>query len=197
MFAELYDLKNFMGFQDVASEDNALTLTLEASFAYIQSYCNRQFISTRRADYVDPIDSYTILVPDFPLTAVHGITYFAFETDTVGIALPIANVKFYKMGKIIDIYGDFDITFAKSVYVEYTAGYTNTDRDWNTLKWLQLEIAAQLFRNRGTSNLASVDTGGAVVKKFEPSSDAATALMGLEVLAALNLYVRRGPRDVI
>ena len=76
--------------------------------------------------------------------------------------------------------------------IEYTAGYTVDDADYKTLKWSCLEVGAQMFRNRGISNMQSSNAGGVQWQKY--ASDI-LPMLGPEVMAMLNSFRKVGPRD--
>jgi len=188
--------KEYMNVSDVSGLDDVLQVCLDSSEAYIKSYCNRSLVSDRYVERVTCYNPFWITVSEFPLTAVHGITCFSDVTDATGVARDLDEIKFFKDGRIYDSYGNYCTAFPQSVLVEYTAGYTESDKEWNTLQWLTLEIGGQIFRNRGIANVASIDTGGVIIKKFE-TAGSILSFLGMDVLVVLNMFARRGPRDFI
>lgn len=199
MIAGLTDLKNFMGFSSVSSEDTPLTLCLMAANAIMTSYCNRPaFELTNYVRALDPTDSCTIMVPEVPLVSVTGITVFQYFADTIGFPLLMPWCKWYRSGTIYSEQGMFQ-DFQGSVLVDYNAGYTNKDPEWSTLVWLQLEISAELYRGRGVLNMSQFVSGAAQIQKINTavaSADAGERLSEFspEVILMLSTFALRGPR---
>lgn len=199
MFAQLEDLKDFLSLGGVEATESPLLLCLNASNALIRSYTNRVLESTKHVEYVTAMNPYKFLVPEFPVTAVHGITAMQFSTDTVGYPCDMAYVKYGKSGWVQTSEGLITPGFPKNVLIEYTAGYSSTDVEYETLKWITLEIAGQLFRGRGTMNTANYQSGGAQFQRFDHVLRASEfgetlAMLGPEVLIMLSMFARRGPR---
>lgn len=192
MISDLYELKDYLGISDIDSEDTPLTICLTASDAIMRNYCNRNFESTRYSRLLTPNDSCTLLVPDIPLTAVHGITAFQTIDDTVGMPLNTTYLRFLRSGYVYSTEGYFT-DFINSTQVEYTAGFRAEDPEWEALRWIQIEIASELYRGRGLLNLQQYQSGGAQMQRFSPPADF-IAMLSPEVLVMLNMHAIRGPR---
>lgn len=192
MLAGLTEFKAYMDVLDVVDQDTVLDIVLSSADAYLRTYCGREFESLRRARALDAVDYSTIWVPDFPLATVHGMTAFTSSNDTIGIPCSMIYVSWYESGLIQSGEQLFCPGFAKSVLVDYTAGYEPDATDLKTLKWICLEIAAQMFRNRGIANIQQYNAGGVQWQKYV--SDI-MPMLGPEVLAILNSFRRVGPRD--
>lgn len=199
MFAQLEDLKDYLSLGGVEATESPLLLCLNASNALIRTYTNRVLESTRHAELITTSSPYDLIVPEFPVTAIHGITAMQFSTDTVGYPCDMSYVKFGKSGWVHSDEGIFMLGFPKSVLIEYTAGFGSADPEYETLKWLTLEIAGQLFRGRGTMNMVNYASGGAQFNKYDhilrtSEFGEALAMLGPEVLIMLGMFARRGPR---
>jgi hypothetical protein len=192
MLADTDELKVYLDLDDVENQDELIDLLLIGADAYIRTYCGREFESLRRVRTLDAVDYSNIWVPDFPLTIVHGMTAFTGITDTIGMSCDMGYVSWYESGLIYSGEQLFCPSFPKNVIVDYTAGYVPGATDFKTLKWICLEIASQMFRNRGIANIQSYSAGGVQWQKYV--SDIMPAL-GPEVLAILNSFKRLGPRD--
>ena len=198
MLASLDDLKDFLGFPTVNSEDAPLNICLLSADAIMRNYCNRNFERTTFDQLLTPADTCTILVPQIPLTAVVGMTAFQYANDTIGYGCTMDYVKFFRSGKIYSPEGVFN-PFMNSVQVVYTAGYTEEDPEWFTLKWIQLEVAGELFRGRGVLNMTQYQSGGAqwqraLSTETTGSGGEITAMLSPEVIMMLNMFAIRGPR---
>lgn len=192
MISDLYELKDYLGLGDIDTEDTPLTICLTAADAIMRNYCNRNFESTRYNRFLTPSDTCTLLVPDIPLTAVHGMTAFQSMDDTVGMVLNTTYLRFLRSGYIYSVEGYF-VNFINSVQVDYTAGFHAEDPEWESLRWLQVEIASELYRGRGLLNMAQYQSGGAQMQRFDLPADF-IAMLSPEVLVMLNMHAVRGPR---
>lgn len=192
MISDLYELKDYLGISDIDSEDAPLTVCLTAADALMRNYCNRTFESTRYNRMLTPADICTLMTPDFPLTAVHGITAFQTLDDTTGQALNPTYWRFLRSGYIYSMEGFF-VSFINSVQVDYTAGFRAEDPEWEGLRWIQLEIASELYRGRGLLNLQQYQSGGAQFQRLAPTPDM-FAMLSPEVLVMLGMHTVRGPR---
>lgn len=197
MLADLDTLKGYLGLSGVASEDTPLNICLLTADGFMRNYCNRNFEETTYNTSLTPVDICTILVPEIPLTTVVGMTAFQSMSDTLGYPCFIEYVKWTRSGKIVSTEGVF-CTFMNSVQVIYTAGYTEEDPEWNTLKWLQLEIASELYRGRGLMNMATFQSGGAQWQRMSNTettqSGEITSMLSPEIILMLNMFSIRGPR---
>ncbi len=194
VIASLTDVKNFLGLSAVTSTDTPLQLCLTAADAVMKTYCNRTFESARFNRYLDPTNTSTIIVPDIPLISVHGMTAFQYVNDVTGQACILDYVKWYRSGNIFSSEGLFDASFPNSVQVDYTSGYTDSDPEWETLKWIQLEISSELFRGRGLLHLQSYQAGGAQFQRIVQVAPDFIAMLSPEVLIMLGMFATRGPR---
>jgi uncharacterized phiE125 gp8 family phage protein len=194
MLAEPSELQAYLDVEDITGLDTILGIILTGADAYIRTYCGRDFELERRIRTVDPVDYGTFWVPEFPLTAVHGITAFTYSGDVTGLSCSMAYVSFYEAGKIVSDEQLFCPGLAKSVLVDYTAGYDTDAKELGTLKWICLEVAAQMYRNRGITNIQNYNAGGVQWQKY--ASDV-MPMLGPEVLSILNSFRRVGPRDWI
>lgn len=192
MLAGLVDFKNYLGFASVTDQDDSLILVLTGADAWIRSYCGREFETTRYCKDVDAINPYTCWVPDYPLTQVYAVTAFSSIIDTTGIPLNLSYVRIYEKGMIYSEEAIFSPSTPGSVRVDYSAGYELDSTSMKTLKWLCLEVAAQMYRNRGIFNLANYDAGGVQYQKY--TSDI-WPLLGPEVMALLASFRTLGPRE--
>jgi uncharacterized phiE125 gp8 family phage protein len=192
MLAEIDDLKAYLGFTDVTSEDDTLDLIIVGADAWVRTYCGREFESRRRTLRVDATDYYTCWVPDMPLTQVYAVTAFTSVIDTVGLPVDLTRVRFYQKGMIWSEQALFVPSVPNSVLVDYTAGYEANATELKTLKWVCLEVAAQMYRNRGIFNLDDYNAGGVQYQKY--SSDI-WPLLGPEVMAILASFRSVGPRE--
>lgn len=193
MIASFDELADYLGLSGVASATTPLAMCLTAADAIMRSYCNRSFESSRINRYITPVNYFNVLLPDYPLTAVHGITAFQFINDTMGYPCNLDFVKFYRSGKIYDDEGVF-VDFPNSVLVECTAGYTVDDSDWDTLKWVNMEIAAELFRGRGLLHLQQYQTGGMQLTRANQLAPDLMSMLSPEIFVMLNMFAVRGPR---
>ena len=193
MLSDTSELKAYLDMEDITGQDTILDIIISSADAYLRTFCGREFESDRRIRTLDPVSFGSIWVPDFPLTAVHGMTAFTYLTDTVGISCSMSYVTFYESGLILSGEQLF-CPGSKSVLVDYTAGYESDATDFKTLKWLCLEIGAQMFRNRGIANMQSYNAGGVQWQKYV--SDI-MPMLGPEVLSILNSFKKLGPRDWI
>jgi hypothetical protein len=199
VFAQLEDLQDFLSLEDVESVESPLHMCLLAADAYIKTYTNRTLESTRFNQFYTPMSPYEILLPEFPLTMVHGITAMQSLTDTTGFGCSMDFVKFRKSGWVYSGEGIFMAGVPQSVQVEYTAGYTEADPEYETLKWLSLEIAGQLFRGRGMMNILDYQSGGAQITKYDfkvGSGDQIIGMLGPEIVTILGMFAVRGPRSI-
>jgi len=194
MLADTDELTLYLDLDDVENQDDLMELLLSGADAYLRTYCGREFELSRRARILDSVDFSTIWTPDFPLTTVHGMTAFKDTLDTVGVSCDMAYVTWYESGLVHSGEQIFCAGFPKNVLIDYTAGYAPTAADFKTLKWVCLEVASQMFRNRGIANIQNYNAGGIQWQKYV--SDIMPAL-GPEVLAILNSFKRLGPRDRI
>lgn len=199
MFATFEELQGYLGVKDVESAEEPLYICLAAADAFIRTYTNRALLSTRFAHELTPISSYEVIVPEFPVTAVHGMTAFQFMSDTTGYVIDMNYVKFRKSGLIHSSEGLFVVGIIGSVLIDYTAGYLSTDTEYETLKWATLEIAGQIFRGRGLMNMTSFQAGGSQFQKYDVKATDVGAIYGMlgpEVATALGTFAVRGPRSV-
>jgi len=199
VFASLEELKDFLGLGSVESAENQLLLCLNAADSFIKTFTNRFLISTRFNHNITPQNSYEIWVPEFPLTALHGMTAFQFMSDTAGSAIDLNYTRFLRSGLVYSSEGFFITSVPGSVLVDYTAGYSSTDPEFETLKWITLETAGQFFRGRGLMNIVSYQAGGAQVQKYDvkiTDVGAAIGILGPEIAAALGTFAVRGPRSI-
>jgi hypothetical protein len=194
MLAGLTEFKAYMDILDIADQDTVLDIVLSSADAYMRTYCGREFESLRRSRTLDAVNYSTIWVPEFPLLTVHGMTAFTSNIDTVGIPCHMMYVMWYESGLIQSDEQIFCPSFPKSVVIDYTAGYAPNASDLRTLKWICLEIAAQMYRNRGIANIEQYNAGGVQWQKYSATADV-TPMLGPEVLAILNSFRRVGPRD--
>jgi hypothetical protein len=194
MLAGLTEFKAYMDVDDVVGLDTVLDIILTSADAYLRTFCGREFESLRRSRTLDAVDAGTLWVPEYPLTTVHGITAYTSIIDTVGIPCDMIYVMWYEAGQVQSDQYLFCSSFPKSVYIDYTAGYLPDATDLKTLKWICLEIAAQMYRNRGIANLQQYNAGGVQWQKY--ASDV-MPMLGPEVLAMLHSFKSRGPRDWI
>lgn len=194
MLAGLTEFKAYMDVLDVTDQDTVLNIVLISADAYLRTYCGREFESLRRSRTLDPVNHSTLWVPEFPLTLVHGITAFNDSTDTIGMMCSMSYVTWYESGLVQSDEQLFCPGIPKSVLIDYTAGYEPDATDLKTLKWICLEIAAQMFRNRGIANIQQYNAGGVQWQKY--ASDI-MPMLGPEVLAILNSFRKVGPRDWI
>jgi hypothetical protein len=197
MLVELATLKDYLGFSGVTSEDTPLNICLRTADGFMRNYCNRNFEETTYNTPLTPVDICTILVPEIPLTAIVGMTAFQHISDLVGQPVSLEYVKFFRSGKIYSSEGFF-CPFMNSVQVIYTAGFTEEDSEWNTLQWLQLEIASELYRGRGLLNMATFQSGGAQWQRMSNTettqSGEITSMLSPEIVLMLNMFSIRGPR---
>jgi hypothetical protein len=194
MLAELDEFKAYLDMSDILGQDLVLDIILNSADSYLRTYCGREFESLRRSRSLDAENAAMFWIPEFPLTAVHGITAFTFSTDTVGLSCDMSFVSWYEAGRVESGEQIFCAGFPKSIFVDYTAGYGPDASDLKTLRWICLEIGAQMFRNRGIANMQSYNAGGVQWQKYV--SDI-MPMLGPEVLVILNSYRRVGPRDWI
>jgi hypothetical protein len=198
MIAGLTDLKNFTGLTSVSSEDAPLTTCLMAADAIMKTYCNRPAFELRQyVQPLDPTDACNIMVPNIPLVTVNGITAYQYFADTYGYPALMPWVKWNRSGMITSVLGIFQ-DFANSCLVDYTAGYAETDPEWSTIVWLQLEIAAELYRGRGVLNLSQFVSGAAQIQRISTGvaygDSERIAEFSPEVILMLNMFAIRGPR---
>lgn len=192
MLAGLTDFKQYMGLVDVPDQDTLMNIILTGADAWIRTYCGREFESMRRSRRVDAVDCSHCWVPEFPLTIVHGLTAFTNILDTVGIPVAIEFVAWWEKGQIYTEQAMFVSSVPNSVFVDYTAGYSVDSTAMRTLNWICLEVAAQMYRNRGIFNLSDYNAGGVQYQKY---TSEIWPLLGPEVMALLASFRTLGPRD--
>jgi hypothetical protein len=199
MFATFEELQDYLGIKDVESAEEPLYICLTAADSFIRTFTNRALSLTRFAHELTPINPYEVIVPEFPVTAIHGMTAFQFMSDTTGYVIDMSYVRFRKSGLIHSSEGFFVPGIIGSVLIDYTAGYTTTDVEYETLRWVTLEIAGQFFRGRGLMNMTSYQAGGSQFQKYDVKATDVGAIYGMlgpEVALALGSFAVRGPRSV-
>ncbi len=194
MFATLEELKEFLGLEEVETVESQLLLSLNAADSFIKTFTNRTLISTRFNHNVTAFDSRVVVTPEFPVTAIHGMTAYQSIDDTVGYPVNMSYVRYRSNGLIYSSEGLFVPSVIGGVLIDYTAGYDPQDTEYEVLKWITLEVAGQFFRGRGLMNIESYQTGGAQLKKFRP--DEFCGIFGPEVVSVLSSFAVRGPRSV-
>jgi len=193
MIAQLEDLKDYLGLSSVTASDTPLLVCLTAADAIMKTYCNRTFEYIRYNQNITPITNSEILTPNFPLITVNGMTAFQSFDDTIGIASNMDYVKWYRSGKIFSTEGLFVLS-PNSVQIDYYAGLQSSDSEWDTLKWIQMEIAGELFRGRGMLHIQQYQSGGAQLQRIGESSADFISMLSPEILITLGMFTVRGPR---
>lgn len=138
---------------DTSSEDNDITLSLDAAISWCQQYTNRQFI---RAGYIVTLDDFPrgpIVLDAAPLVSITTLKY----VNTAGTLTTWASSNYTvdiasEPGRVFPAYG-IDWPEIRepgaAVQVQYVCGYGTATTDVpNDIRAAILTLTATLYRNR-------------------------------------------------
>lgn len=195
MFATADELRAYLGVWEVVEEEAApIDFCLSAAHAFMDSYTNRTLKATRHYHQLTPSGPNTVITPEFPIKTIHGLTVQSISCISITpSAIDLSSVRVRRNG-LLTFYSTY-LTPDSVVHIDYTAGYNSSDPEFKTLKWLVLEIAGQMYRNRSLSNIQDYQSGASRFTKFGPQ-DFGLGIFGPEVAAALGMFAIRGPRSI-
>lgn len=141
-------VKEFMGITNTSDDALINSLNTRVS-AFVESFCNRTFLSATHIEFHDgrPDQAEQVLLDNFPvisITTVHDDLNHIYGADSL---IPAASIIVHDdTGVLRRADGIFFTEGFKNIRIEYVAGFTATPPD---LEQAVIEIIAVKVRNRG------------------------------------------------
>ncbi|MEM4720590.1 MAG: hypothetical protein QXT73_00835 [Candidatus Methanomethylicaceae archaeon] len=195
MFATADELRAYLGVWEVVEEEAApIEFCLSAAHAFMDSYTNRTLGETHHYHQLTPSSPNSVLTPEFPIRTIHGLTVYNSSCITASpMVVDLASIRVRRNGLLV-FYSTY-LTPNSIVHIDYTAGYNSSDPEFRTLKWLVLEIAGQMYRNRSLGNIQDYQSGASRFTKFD-SKEFGLGIFGPDVATTLGMFAVRGPRSI-
>lgn len=156
MIGTLEEFKRFLDLENVSVYDTLLSDVLLSANSWLTVLCNQSLEYSSVTDWLDGNGTSYIMLKRFPVKEITCIaSYSGADWDTYDLGDDYLTIS--KYGEIY--HSDGFPTGFQNIKVDYQAGYEETDPEYSSIKWLVYEIGAIIFRNRGVTNLLTVDQG--------------------------------------
>lgn len=156
-FASPTDLAAYLGATFDATTQAQAQAMLDQATAEMKDYMNQTIVQATETVTLDPCDRMTLVLPQFPVTAVSAVT-----VDGVALTLP-GDIKWYSDGRLKRDNGNWSQSWGwkrQSVVVTYVHGYATIPDD---LKAVCKARAARLMDN---PTAVTTDSAGAVTTNY-------------------------------
>ena len=161
MIGDLDGFKSYLDLDGVDIYDTLLSEILESANSWASVLCNQSLEYGSSTDWLDGTGTSFITVSRFPLKEVCCIAAYSGSTwDEYNLDRDY--LTFSRDGEVF--HSDGFPSGLSNIKIDYNAGFEPGDPEYGTVRWMIYEIGSIIFRNRGVSNLLTVDQGVTITR---------------------------------